>query len=400
MIRRRLFTCGTSLLLCGLFTSSAWADDNSPDKVVATTPTPAKSEPAAATPAKPSMIRGEDGKIDVSNFLDQAYGFLPVIVPITEPAVGAGAVGALAFIDRPKTESGGLGRPNISVLGGLGTENGTNGYFGADSRYWLDNRLQTIVGGIKASVNLDYYGSGEQGFFNKHPQSYGLDITGATAQAKYRLGETQNWLGVSYLAANTSVSFDNNRLLPLADRELTISGLGFSINHDTRDNIFTPRNGSYYEASATVFSDALGSDLDFKRYSLTGLQYLPMNNKVTVGFRELFTANSGDTPFYMQPFVYMRGVPAMRYQGEKIAQVEAEVFWRVWDRTSLVGFVGAGTATGKIGDISHDSTVAAGGVGVRYEIARKYGLHVGLDAAWSRDGPAIYVQVGSAWMRP
>ena len=47
-----------------------------------------------------------------------------------------------------------------------------------------------------------------------------------------------------------------------------------------------------------------------------------------------------------------------------------------------------------------DSTVAAAGVGVRYEIARKYGLHMGLDAAWSRDGPAIYIQVGSAWMRP
>ena len=380
-----------ALGICFAFSTIASADPTQPEKPADETP-PAKA-------AKPSMIRGDDGKIDVSNFLDQAYGFLPVLVPITEPAVGTGAVAALAFIDRPK-EGSGFNRPNISVIGGLGTENGTSGYFGGDMRYWLDNRLQTLVGGIKSQVNLDYYGDGRVGFLNKHPQSYTLDVTGATAQAKYRFGEGQNWLGMSYLIADTSVSFDNKRVLPMADRGLTISGIGFYFTHDTRDNMFTPREGNFFEASATIFNDALGSDLDFKRYSLLGMQYRPLSNKVSLGLRESFTANSGDTPFYMQPFVYMRGVPAMRYMGEKVVQVEAEVFWRVWDRTSLIGFVGAGAAAGKIGDMEKDSTVAAGGVGVRYEIARKYGLHVGLDAAWSRDGPAIYIQVGSAWMRP
>ena len=402
MIRQQLLICGASLFLCGSLLSTARAEDGVDKKAATATPAAkvgADKDTKDASP-KPSMIRSEDGKIDVSNFLDQAYGFLPVVVPITEPAVGAGAVAALAFIDRPKNEGGGFNRPNISVIGGLGTENGTSGYFGGDMRYWLDNRLQTLVGGIKTQVNLDYYGNGREGFLNRSPQSYTLDVTGATAQAKYRVGESQNWLGMSYLIADTRVSFDNNRTLPLADRGLTISGVGFYFTHDTRDNIFTARDGNLFEASATVFSDALGSDLDFKRYNLVGMQYRPINNKVSLGFRESFTANSGNTPFYMQPFVYMRGVPAMRYMGEKVAQIEAEVFWRVWDRTSLIGFVGAGAAAGKIGDMSRDSTVAAGGVGVRYEIARKYGLHVGLDAAWSRDGPAVYIQVGSAWMRP
>ena len=387
MVGLRRFALGICCALCGVSGTAASASDA------------AEAIPTAKA-AKPSMIRGDDGKIDVSNFLDQAYGFLPVIVPITEPAVGAGAAAALAFIDRPKNEGSGFNRPNISVIGGLGTENGTEGYFGGDMRYWLDNRLQTLVGAIKSNVNLDYYGSGRQGYLNHNPTSYTLDITGAMAQARYRLGESSNWLGMSYLIADTRVSFDNRMVLPMADRSLTISGMGFSFNHDTRDNIFTPREGNYFEASATVFSDALGSDIDFRRYSLVGMQYRPLNNKVSLGLRESFSANSGDTPFYMQPYVYMRGVPAMRYLGEKVAQVEAEVFWRVWDRTSLVGFAGAGAAAGQIGDMNKDSTVAAAGVGVRYEIARKYGLHMGLDAAWSRDGPAIYIQVGSAWMRP
>jgi hypothetical protein len=42
-----------------------------------------------------------DGWFDVSGFLDEKYGFLPLIIPITEPAVGYGATGALAFLDQP-----------------------------------------------------------------------------------------------------------------------------------------------------------------------------------------------------------------------------------------------------------------------------------------------------------
>ncbi len=41
-----------------------------------------------------------------------------------------------------------------------------------------------------------------------------------------------------------------------------------------------------------------------------------------------------------------------------------------------------------------------GGFGFRYELARKYGIHAGLDLALGPDNTAIYVQIGSAWARP
>ena len=44
--------------------------------------------------------------------------------------------------------------------------------------------------------------------------------------------------------------------------------------------------------------------------------------------------------------------------------------------------------------------MVTGGTGLRYEIARDYGLHLGLDLAFGPHGAAIYVQVGSAWARP
>lgn len=364
-------------------------------------PTTTISPPAAEPRKDPRLYSPEDGWLDVSGFLDQAYGFLPVIIPITEPAVGYGAAAAVAFIDKPKAEAGaGFGRPNISVVGGLRTENGTRGGFGGDMRYWMDDRLQTLFGGLKSTVHLDYYGSGEQGFLNKGSASYKLEISGALAQAKYRLGQSQNWIGMGYAVANTKATAELPTTLPGAGQAVRIGGITAAVSHDSRDNIFTPLSGNYLELSGVVFDKALGSDLEFSRMTVIGMQYFKLDPKWTLGLRESVAANHGDAPFYMQPFVLMRGVPAMRYLGEKAAQAEAEVRWQFWQRFSVVGFAGAGSAVSEYRQMTRKNTVTAGGVGMRYEIARKYGLHMGLDMAWSRDGPAVYVQFGSAWMRP
>ena len=81
-------------------------------------------------PAASRLVDPQDGWLDVSGFLDSVYGFVPVIVPITEPAVGYGAAGALVFIDRkPPDSEGRYQRPNITAVGGLRTENGTHGVF-------------------------------------------------------------------------------------------------------------------------------------------------------------------------------------------------------------------------------------------------------------------------------
>jgi hypothetical protein len=85
---------------------------------------------------------------------------VPILWPITEPAIGYGGCAALAFIGRSSSDTrAGFDQPNITGVAGLGTENGTWGAAGMDSRYWMDNQLQTLVEVFGASVNLDFYGS-------------------------------------------------------------------------------------------------------------------------------------------------------------------------------------------------------------------------------------------------
>jgi hypothetical protein len=90
----------------------------------------------------------------------------------------------------------------------------------------------------------------------------------------------------------------------------------------------------------------------------------------------------------------------MRYQGEEVAQMEAELRWQFWKRFSLVGFIGGGAAWNDFERFDNTQTILTGGTGFRYELARKYGIHVGLDVGFSAHDTAVYVQIGSAWARP
>jgi len=361
------------------------------------------SQPTATSePSK--FISAEDGWLDVSGFLDQKYGFMPLVIPITEPAVGYGAAGGLAFIDKPLGKGqAGYGRPNITFVGGLATENGTWGVMAGDMRHWLDDRLQTIVGVIKASVNLDFYGIGENSALKNNPRAFTLEPLAGLFRAKYRIGGSQFWAGLAYALATTDVSFDTPGVIPgLPDvqRVSKVGGMAPSLTYDSRDNMFTPAKGTFIELTAGFFAPAFGGDDEFQRHNLVAMQFLPLHEDVMLGVRGDATITSGDVPFYMYPFITLRGAPVMRYQGEEVVQAEAEVRWQCWKRFSLVGFAGYGAAWNDFTRVDNTRTIVTGGTGFRYEIARAYGLHMGVDLAFGPDVTAMYVQFGSAWMRP
>lgn len=372
-----------------------------------TAPPPPPAEPLSeqAPPEEPSKFYSpEDGWLDVSGFLKQKYGFLPIAVPITEPAVGYGAAVGLAFLSKPLGEAkDGLGRPDITVVAGLGTENDTRALAIGDVRHWMDDRLQTQAALMHASVNLDFHGVGDDPTLDDDPLSYTLEPEGGILQGKVRLGETRFWTGLKYSFAATRVTFDappGTPGLPDIDTHSNVGGLTPSVTYDTRDNMFTPNQGTYVEGTAGLFSQALGGDDEFQRVRVLGLQYVPLHADLDLGVLAEGTAAFGDAPFYALPFIGLRGAPVMRYQGEQMAQLETELRWRCWKRFSLVGFGGVGSVWNDLEDFDDEQTIATGGTGFRYEIARDYGIHMGLDVAFSPEGPAIYVQVGSAWARP
>ncbi len=366
---------------------------------------PAHGASTSSERSSSNFVDSDDGWFDVSGFLDSAYGFIPVIAPITEPAVGYGAAGALVFVDRnPADGSGNETRPNIAAIGGLATENGTRGLFAGHVGTWMEGRVRTIAAIADADVNLEFFGLGNQSNAGTASLDYSVTARGGLAGVSYRIGQTPVFVGARYALARTDVDFNGiASALPGVDPEvndLRLAALTPSITLDTRNNFFTPTRGWYVDLSVPIYRQALGGDRDFEKITVTAMHYRPLADRLFLSVRGSARSSSNGTPFYLRPFVMLRGVQALRYQGEQAAEAELELRWQMHSRFSLVGFGGTGITRSDLGTADRRETVVTGGGGFRYLLARRHGLHMGLDVAVGPDEPILYVVFGSAWLRP
>lgn len=188
-------------------------------------------------------------------------------------------------------------------------------------------------------------------------------------------------------------------LTELLTADITTSGLGFELEFDSRDSIFTPTQGFVYTLDYMAYRDEIGSDIEYDSWELEGQNYFKLNDQWRAGLRlgaEVVDSDELLPPFAM-PGLDMRGIPAARYQAENVALVEGELTWQFAPRWSVLGFVGAGWADNSGSDLFSSSSIVSQGAGFRYNIARQYGLHVGLDVARGPEDTVWYIQVGSAW---
>ncbi|MEP4079683.1 BamA/TamA family outer membrane protein [Haloferula sp.] len=348
------------------------------------------------------FVDPEDGRFDLSKVLDEPLGFVPLIIPITEPALGGGAAVVPVFIDQPD----GGGRPNIAGAGVLRTSNDTEGAFGFYSGYFLDQKLHLNAGAGDMSINLDFYGVGSGLRPDGQPFQYNLDTTFGMFGAEWKLGES-NWnLGLRYAYAEIAASLANPLLPPGGNPfwgngiEYVVSSLRPTLLYDSRDNIFTPTTGVVSELSVTANLEGLGGDSNNQVVKWANFWFHPLvDDCLFLGVKAEVEQSFGNLPFYMRPYVNLRGAPAARYQGDGVVSAEAELRWQLHPRWSLVGFAGFGATWFDDHPWKSGVTTATGGVGFRYLMARRHGLHMGLDVAFGEEGSAVYVQFGSAWNR-
>ncbi len=175
------------------------------------------------------------------------------------------------------------------------------------------------------------------------------------------------------------------------------AGLGPTLLYDTRDNIFTPTRGGKAEVSAILHDPAVGGDFNYQMYNAKGMAWLPVHSAVTLALRLDGSLSEGDAPFYTLPFIMLRGIPAMRYQDEVAVMGEVEARWQISARWSVLGFTGAGRAADTVDELGSATSRHTVGTGFRYLIARKFGMHSGVDVARGPDGTYAYLMVGSAF---
>ena len=363
------------------------------------------SAPADASGPKPSRFRDpQDGQIDLGKFLAEPRAFLPIPLIVTEPAVGYGGGIAGMFV-RPRKQAGneGYARPNMSIVGGIATENGTWAGFAGDSSRWFDDRVQTLAAGGGGKLNLDFYGLGDRASLDQKV-SYSLDFALLFLQGDWKPAPKSHWsFGLRYVYANVEPTLrDAPAQFPglLDGEDVKISAPAGVIEFDSRNNLFTPTSGIYAESVYLASSEDLGSTADFQRFQQVVMGWIPFNDQWTLGMRGDYQWASEDTPFFLRPYIKLRGVAAMRYQGDEMASAELEARWQFRGRWSLVGAAGYGTAHSERELFTATRDVWSGAVGFRYELARLFRMHAGMDVGFSNGEAAVYFQIGNAWFRP
>jgi hypothetical protein len=352
-----------------------------------------------------NLIDPEDGKLDVSDYLTSSYGFFPVPIIITEPALGFGLGVAVAYFHKPReTDAEPSSRfvpPSISVAFGAATDNDTYLYGGAHSGIWKDDHIRYLGAIAGASINLKFYPGQRTGGSNDEGIRFNVDGVFLYQQLQFRLRESDWWLGANYLYINAENTFrlgdEDPGELPDPQLDFNQAGLGVFVEYDNRNTTFTPSDGMRLHLEYRSYDDAWGSDFDYDHLLGELNHYTPLGDWSSLGVRLQGETVDGEVPFFAYPYVNLRGIPALRYQGETVLTAEVEVLWGFTPRWSIALFAGVGNTQAVDIFQNSDETVGAGGVGFRYRLARKLGLQAGVDVARGPEETAIYLTVGGAW---
>lgn len=344
-----------------------------------------------------------DGQFDTSHWLLNKKGFLPVPIIITEPAIGYGAGLALAYFHGNLGGGKDAVKPSVSVVAAGATENGTWFAGGGHLGIWKHDSVR-YKGGIGAGlIKMDYYGV-SSGLDDK--LDIGIEFETEAVfflqEIQFRLRDSDFFAGASYTFVDTQNTFklklDDQPVpgLPGAKFDSRSAALGLMLEYDNRNNILTPSTGTHAQIKSQFFEKALGSDKDYNRHGAYIKHYTQFNDQWMLGLRADAKAIDGDAPFYSYPFIQMRGIKAMRYQGEQTALGEVELSWVFKPRWTLVGFAGAGKAFGS-SEAKDSDLIISRGLGMRYLLASKLGLKMGIDIAKGPEDTAFYITAGSAW---
>lgn len=353
-----------------------------------------------------NLIDPEDGMLDTSDYLSSAHGYFPVPIIITEPAIGFGLGAAVAYFHPRKEVDSDVhthtGPPSISVGFAAATDNDSYLYGGAHSGVWKGDHVRYLGAIAGASVNLRFYPGDRSGGSDDEGIRFNIDGTFLFQQVQFRMRESNWWLGVNYLYVNAENSFNTGDEeldgLPEPQFDFNQAGLGAFLEYDGRDTTFTPTKGLRALLEYRNYGDSWGSDFDYDHILGSVFHFTPFGDYSSLGLRLDGETVSGDVPFFGYPYINLRGIPALRYQGESTLTGEVEFLWGLTPRWTLAFFGGVGKTT-DIGLFGSDGeTVTAGGLGVRYRLARKLGLQAGVDVARGPEETAIYLTIGSAWL--
>ena len=339
--------------------------------------------------------------------------WLPIPLFFTEPAIGYGlGLGLgyfhpstidtepeehpLAKVPKPLTPVAEEHKapPLITAVAGGYTDTGS--WFGGlgHSSSWRDDTFRYAGALVYAELTSQY-------FILDQPVDFDLQGGALYQEAKFRIGDSRFFGGSKLRVLQTVSQFNlsiGERFNLTRDLETTHNiGLALELSYDGRDNVFTPNRGQLLQLSLWRHDNAFGSDYEYWNGTLKALYFHQLRPDFVLGLRLEASLVDGRPPLYAYPWIGLRGIPALRYQGKGAGVVEVEGRWNILPDWAIVGFIGAGAAKWNNRLFDSRSDVFAAGIGGRYRFLPEQGLWLGADIARGPEDWNWYINVGHAW---
>lgn len=336
-----------------------------------------------------NVDRTREKKIDFTWILGPSYS------AVTQFSIGVLASG-LYRIDRNDTITA---PSNVSIYGNVST----SGFYmiGVSGLNIMDYGKHRISYDASfSSMPTDFWGMG---------YIMGRDsLRSSLVQKRYRIDAEYQYriLPNTYVGAVADFSHIAARkvkrpdyLLGQADR-YTVTGIGVSLQYDSRDFIPNPFSGVYINLRETFFPSAFGSNRSFSRTTFTADWYRHVWRGGTIALDGYMEYNIGrEIPWCQMAQLgggyRMRGYYEGRYRDKAMIEVQAELRQRIYNRNGIALWVGAGNVFPDFGEFRWRRTLPNYGIGYRWEF--KHRVNIRIDYGRGKHGGAINFNVNEAF---
>lgn len=328
-----------------------------------------------------------------------AYPFI-FFTPETNWAFGAGGVISFNLSDKFKS------KPSSITASGYYTVNNQYDITIQPEMYFLEDKIK-IWSKFNYGKAFDYFYGVGNNTKEIENDKYLQENISFQIKIQPKLFDERFNLGINYEFRRMNVA--DKRSNPFLELETfpgsnggTTSGLGLAISWDSRDNIFYPHTGGYYEFNGSNFLKFLGSDFNYNKYVLDFRRYFSVSENQIFAIQTYFMYVRGDPPFYDLTLLggdkVMRGYLYGRYRDRIYYAAQAEyrmpnIFWRF----GLVVFGGFGDVASKFAKITTKTIKPTYGFGVRFRIDELQKLDLRVDVGFGRNTHGVYFSVNQAF---
>jgi hypothetical protein len=322
--------------------------------------------------------------------------WVAVPIPFSNPTLGTGLVAAVGHFHAQTEEQKASQPPSVTGAGVLWSESdnlgvavGNASYWGGDTwRFkgalaWADLDLPLYAGELGGTqLNFDWLIEGTIVFTEIARRVHGNWYLGARAR---------------YLDVEQALVGEFEPNLPLYESQIVASGLGLSLEYDTRDMPSNAYEGQHFTASALLNEQTLGSDNDYGVYSVDFTSYHHLSEPFVLAWTASGCTRSGDVPLWDACRLNLRGSTATDYMGRSAVMAKAEGRWHFGNRWGAVVFAGAGKITDPIFEWQDFDVIGNYGAGIRFMVSRENRINLRLDYGRTRYDSAVVLAVGEAF---